>query len=65
MSTLQNASINDNERMDSLTENLENERWKELAEDKWHLNELYNHLSLNFHQSYSFISEHMTTKSYH
>ena len=58
LSTLQNASINDNERMDSLTENLENERWKELAEDKWHLNELYNHLSLNFHQSYSFISEH-------
>ncbi len=54
LSTLQNASINDNERMDSLTENLENERWKELAEDKWHLNELY----LNFHQSYSFISEH-------
>ena len=44
--------------MDSLTENLENERWKKLAEDKWHLNELYNHLSLNFHQSYSFISEH-------
>ena len=58
LSTLQNASINDNERMDSLTENLENERWKELVEDKWHLNELYNHLSLNFHQSYSFISEH-------
>ena len=58
LSTLQNASINDNERMDSLTENLENKRWKELAEDKWHLNELYNHLSLNFHQSYSFISEH-------
>jgi hypothetical protein len=58
LSTLQNASINDNERMDSLTENLENERWKELAEDKWHLNELYNYLSLNFHQSYSFISEH-------
>ena len=58
LSTLQNASINDNERMDSLTENLENERWKELAEDKWHLNELYNRLSLNFHQSYSFISEH-------
>lgn len=58
LSTLQNASINDNERMDSLTENLENERWKELSEDKWHLNELYNHLSLNFHQSYSFISEH-------
>lgn len=58
LSTLQNASINDNERMDSLTENLENERWKELAEDKWHLNDLYNHLSLNFHQSYSFISEH-------
>ena len=58
LSTLQNASINDNERMDSLTENLENERWKELAEDKWHLNELYNHLSLNFNQSYSFISEH-------
>lgn len=58
LSTLQNASINDNERMDSLTENLENERWKELAEDKWHLNELYNHLSSNFHQSYSFISEH-------
>ena len=58
LSTLQNASINDNERMDSLTENLENERWKKLAEDKWHLNELYNHLSLNFHQSYSFISEH-------
>lgn len=57
LSTLQNASINDNERMDSLTENLENERWKEFAEDKWHLNELYNHLSLNFHQSYSFISE--------
>ena len=57
LSTLQNASINDNERMDSLTENLENERWKELAEDKWHLNELYNHLSLNFNQSYSFISE--------
>lgn len=43
--------------MDSLTENLENERWKELSEDKWHLNELYNHLSLNFNQSYSFISE--------
>ena len=58
LSTFQNASINDNERMDSLTENLENERWKKLAEDKWHLNELYNHLSLNFHQSYSFISEH-------
>lgn len=58
LSTLQNASINDNERMDSLTENLENERWKEIAEDKWYLNELYNHLSLNFHQSYSFISEH-------
>ena len=58
LSTLPNASINDNERMDSLTENLENERWKELAEDKWHLNELYNHLSSNFHQSYSFISEH-------
>lgn len=58
LSTLQNASINDNERMDSLTENLENERWKELAEDKWHLNELHNRLSLNFHQSYSFISEH-------
>ena len=58
LSTLQNASINDNERMDSLTENLENKRWKELAEDKWYLNELYNHLSLNFHQSYSFISEH-------
>lgn len=63
LSTLQNASINDNERMDSLTENLENKRWKELAEDKWHLNELYNHqlynhLPLNFHQSYSFISEH-------
>ena len=58
LSTLQNASINDNERMDFLTENLENERWKELAEDKWHLNELYNYLSLNFHQSYSFISEH-------
>ena len=58
LSTIQNASINDNERMDSLTENLENERWKKLAEDKWHLNELYNHLSLNFHQSYSFISEH-------
>ena len=58
LSTLQNASINDNERMDSLTENLENERWKELAEDKWHLDELYNYLSLNFHQSYSFISEH-------
>ncbi|WP_308025916.1 hypothetical protein [Neisseria mucosa] len=58
LSTLQNASINDNERMDFLTENLENERWKELAEDEWHLNELYNHLSLNFHQSYSFISEH-------
>ena len=57
LSTLQNASINDNERMDSLTENLENERWKELSEDKWHLNELYNHLSLNFNQSYSFISE--------
>lgn len=58
LSTLQNASINDNERMDSLTENLENERWKELAEDEWYLNELYDHLSLNFHQSYSFISEH-------
>ena len=58
LSTLQNASINDNERMDSLTENLENERWKELVEYEWHLNELYNHLSLNFHQSYSFISEH-------
>jgi len=58
LSTLQNASINDNERMDFLTENLENKRWKELAEDEWHLNELYNHLSLNFHQSYSFISEH-------
>ena len=57
LSTIQNASINDNERMDSLTENLENERWKKLAEDKWHLNELYNHLSLNFNQSYSFISE--------
>ena len=57
LSTFQNASINDNERMDSLTENLENERWKELSEDKWHLNELYNHLSLNFNQSYSFISE--------
>ena len=57
LSTLQNASINDNERMDSLTENLENKRWKELAEDEWHLNELYNHLPLKFHQSYSFISE--------
>ena len=52
LSTLQNASINDNERMDSLTENLENKRWKELAEDEWHLNELYNHLPLKFHQSY-------------
>ena len=58
LSTLQNASINDNEGMDSLTKNLENKRWKELAEDEWHLNELNNHLSLNFHQSYSFISEH-------
>ena len=62
LSTLQNAFINDNERMDFLTENLENERWKELAEDEWHLNELYNHLSLNFHQSYSFISEHYDCK---
>lgn len=58
LSTLQNASINDNERMDFLTENLENERWKELAEDEYLLNELYNQLSLNkFHQSYAFISE--------
>ena len=58
LSTLQNASINDNERMDSLTENLENKRWKELAEDEWHLNELYNYPFLDFNQSYSFISEH-------
>lgn len=58
LSTLQNASINDNERMNFLTENLENERWKELAEDEYLLNELYNQLSLNkFHQSYAFISE--------
>ena len=54
---LSNWSINDNEMIDSLKDNLENERWKELAKDECLLNGLYTQLSLKFHQSYLFISE--------
>ena len=54
---LSNWSINDNEMIDSLKDNLANERWEELAKDECLLNGLYNQLSLKFHQSYSFISE--------
>ena len=57
LSILTNGSINDNEMIDSLKDNLANKRWKELAEDEYLLNGLYNQLSLNFHQSYAFISE--------
>ena len=54
---LSNWLINYNEMIDSLKDNLTNERWKELAKDECLLNGLYNQLSLKFHQSYSFISE--------
>ena len=58
LSILPNGSINDNEMIDSLKDNLANKRWKELAKDEYLLNRLYNQLSLNkFHQSYAFISE--------
>lgn len=57
LAILPNGSINDNEMIDSLKDNLANKRWKELAEDECLLNGLYNQLSLNFHQSYAFISE--------
>ena len=57
LAILPNGSINDNEMIDSLKDNLANKRWKELAEDEYLLNGLYNQLSLNFHQSYAFISE--------
>ena len=57
LSTLQNASINDNEMIDALLENLENKQWKNLEESWWQLEALYEKLSRNFHQSYSFISE--------
>ena len=57
LSILTNGSIIDNEMIDSLKDNLANKRWKELAEDEYLLNGLYNQLSLNFHQSYAFISE--------
>ena len=35
LSTLQNASINDNEMIDALLENLENKQWKNLEESWW------------------------------
>ena len=57
LSTLQNASINDNEMIDALLENLENKQWKNLEESWWQLEALYEKLSRNFHQSYSFVSE--------
>lgn len=52
------ASINDRETINSLIENLENRRWKELAESWCQLSDLYGQLSLNFNGSFSFISEH-------
>lgn len=55
--TLSNASINDKEIIDSLIENLENERWNALAESQFLLDDLCNQLSLNFHQTYLFMSE--------
>nr|WP_314589662.1 hypothetical protein [uncultured Neisseria sp.] len=63
LSILTNRSINDNEMINSLKDNLANKRWKELAEDEYLLNGLYNQLSLNkFHQSYAFISEYHNHK---
>ena len=63
LSILPNGSINDNEMIDSLKDNLVNKRWKELAKDEYLLNGLYNKLSLNkFHQSYAFISEYHNHK---
>ena len=41
LSTLQNASINDNEMIDALLENLENKQWKNLEESWWQLEALY------------------------
>ena len=57
LSTLQNASINDNEMINAILENLANKQWKNLEESWWQLEALYEKLSRNFHQSYSFISE--------
>ena len=57
LSTLQNASINDNEMINALLENLENKQWKNLEESWWQLEALYEKLHRNFHQSYSFVSE--------
>ena len=57
LSTLQNASINDNEMINALLENLANKQWKNLEESWWQLEALYEKLYRNFHQSYSFISE--------
>ena len=50
------ASINDKEMIDCLIENLKKQKWKEIAENQWLLNALYE--NLDPHQSYSFISEH-------
>ena len=57
LSTLQNASINDNEMINALLENLANKQWKNLEESWRQLEALYEKLYRNFHQSYSFISE--------
>ena len=59
---LPNGSINDNEMIDSLKDNLANERWKELAKYECLLNQLYNQLSSKFHPSYTFISEYHSHK---
>ena len=39
LSILTNRSINDNEMINSLKDNLANKRWKELAEDEYLLND--------------------------
>ena len=52
------ASINDKEMIDCFIENLKKQKWKEIAENQWLLNTLYENLHLDPHQSYSFISEH-------
>ena len=62
LAILPNGSINDNEMIDSLKDNLANERWKELAKYECLLNQLYNQLSSKFHPSYTFISEYHSHK---
>ncbi|WP_176553213.1 hypothetical protein, partial [Testudinibacter sp. TR-2022] len=57
LSTSHDASISDKERIRNLYHSLDNHLWKDIEGEHYQIQSIYDSLSLQFHHTYSFISE--------